>query len=193
VRKMIELGYFNTELQVRRWAEKNGDSIWLSWKAIQPTFQPRFVPVWLNDRAIEWCKAWGASGGIVWTDHRAFAARLSAETGWRWFAGGGKDANGMMIEQCSDRTIIASRQANGTGRNLQRWCRGLITAFPGNGRDAEQLLGRQHRDGQMNPVEIDVLTACRAHHADIAKVIDLSRQELEEMGRANKVLTAGWM
>jgi len=41
-------------------------------------------------------------------------------------------------------------------------------------------------------VTIDVLTACRAHHNDIAKVIDLSVQELEEMGRKNKVLTAGW-
>ncbi len=192
VRRMIALGRFNTELQVRRWAEKNGDETWLAWKAIQPTFQPRFAPVWLNDTAIDFARSWGESGGIIWTDHRAFAARLSAETGWRWFAGGGRDASGMMIEECRDQTIIASRQANGTGRNLQRWCRGLITAFPGNGRDAEQLLGRQHRDGQMNPVFIDVLTACRAHHADITKVINLSHQELEEMGRKNKVLTAGW-
>jgi len=189
---MIELGHFNTELQVRRWAAKNGDATWLAWETIQPTFIPRFVPVWLNDRAITHCKEWGRDGGIIWTDHRAFAARLSAETGWRWFAGGGKDQSGLMIEECQDQTIIASRQANGTGRNLQRWCRGLITAFPGNGRDAEQLLGRQHRDGQMCPVHIDVLTACRAHHADIAKVIDLSHQEYEEMGRMNKVLTAGW-
>jgi hypothetical protein len=192
VRKLIERGDFNTELQVRRAAERQGDSTWLSWKAIQPTFIPRFVPVWLNDRAITHTREWGRDGGIVWTDHRAFAARLSAETGWRWFAGGGKDQTGMMIEHCQDSTIIASRQANGTGRNLQRWSRGLITAFPGNGRDAEQLLGRQHRDGQMVPVHIDVLTACRAHHADISKVIDLSLQELEEMGRKNKVLTAGW-
>lgn len=192
VRKMIQAGHFNTELQVRRWAEKNDNSTWLAWKAIQPTFQPRFVPVWLHDRAIEFARAWGAHGGIVWTDHRAFASRLSAETGWRWFAGGGRDQTGMMIEECTDRTIIASRQANGTGRNLQRWCRGLITAFPGNGRDAEQLLGRQHRDGQLQPVSVDILTACRAHHADIAKVIDLSNQEYEEMGRQNKILTAGW-
>lgn len=195
VRKLIEQGLFNTELQVRRWAEKNENSVWLSWKTIQPTFQPRFVPVWLNERAITYCKEWGRVGGIIWTDHRAFAARLSAETGWRWFAGGGKDSTGMMIELCQDQTIIASRQANSTGRNLQynpHWRRGLVTAFPGNGRDAEQLLGRQHREGQMGSVHIDVLTACRAHHNDIRKVIDLSNQELEEMGRQNKILTAGW-
>ena len=68
----------------------------------------------------------------------------------------------------------------------------MITAWPGNGRDAEQLLGRQHRDGQMFPVEVDVLTSCRAHHADIVKVMQLSEQEAEEMGRKNKVLTAAW-
>lgn len=192
VRRMIEAGAFNTELQVRRWAEREQEPLWLIWKAIQPTFNPRFVPVWLNSRAIEWCKEWGRSGGIIWTDHRAFAQRLSVETGWRWFAGGGKDQTGLMIENCRDRTIIASRQANGTGRNLQHWSRGLITAFPGNGRDAEQLLGRQHRDGQTVAVDIDVLTACRAHHNDIRKVVDLSLQEQAEMGRTNKVLTAGW-
>ena len=192
VRRMIESGDFNTELQVRRWAEKAQDSIWLSWKAIQPTFQPRFIPVWLNDNAIEFARAWGRDGGTLWTDHRAFAERLSAETGWRWFAGGGRDQSGMMIEQCRDKTVIVSRQANGTGRNLQHWNRALVTALPGNGRDMEQLLGRQHREGQMNPVHIDILMGCRAHHADLAKVIDLSQQELEETGRKNKILTAGW-
>lgn len=192
VRRMIEQGQFNTELQVRRFAEKAQVAQWLKWKAIQPTFEPRFVPVWTNDAAIEWCKDWGQEGGIVWTDHRAFASRLASETGWRWFAGGGKDASGMMIEQCTDHTIIASRQANGTGRNLQRWSRGLITAVPGNNRDMEQLLGRQHRDGQLNPVQIDVITACRAHYKDIGKVIDLARQEQDEMGRMSKVLVAQW-
>ena len=199
-RRMIGGGVCNTELQARRLCEKAQDPIWLKWKAIQPTFRPNFVPVWQSDRAIEECKAWGQQGGIVWTDHRAFAARLSAETGWRWFAGGGKDSTGLMIENCSDRTVIASRQANSTGRNLHRncgprgegWHRALITAWPGNGRDAEQLLGRQHRDGQMFPVAVDVLTSCRAHHADIVKVMQLSEQEAEEMGRRNKVLTAAW-
>jgi hypothetical protein len=192
VRRMLASGEFNTELQVRRWAEREQHPIWLKWKVTQPTFEPRFVPVWLNTRALDYCKRWGREGGIVWTDHRAFAQRLAAETGWRLFGPGGVDSTGLPIELCTDRTIIASRQANGVGRNLQRWCRGLITAIPGNGRDAEQLFGRQHREGQTRPVEMQILFGCRAHANDLRKVVSLSEQEAEEMGRQNKILTATW-
>jgi hypothetical protein len=192
VRRMLAGQKFNTELQVRRWADAQQHPLWMAWKAIQPTFEPNFVPVWLNDRALSYCKGWGRDGGIVWCDHRAFAYRLAAETGWRLFGAGGVDASGMPIEACTDRTIIASRQANGTGRNLQQWNRGLITAIPGNGRDAEQLFGRQHREGQLRAVELSILFGCRAHANDLRKVMALSEEEQKEMGRSNKILTAGW-
>lgn len=192
VRREIAAGRFRTELQVRRWCEQLHDPIWLKWKALEPTFQPRFVPVWLNTRAIDFAKAWGREGGIVWCDHRAFAQRLAAETGWRLFGPGGVDDSGMPIEECRDRTIIASRQANGYGRNLQHWARALVTALPGNGRDFEQLLGRQHREGQLRAVKVDLLFSCRAHVNDLRKVVSLSEQEAEEMGRQNKILTCGW-
>lgn len=192
VRRMLASGMFNTELQVRRWAEREQNPLWMKWKAIQPTFEPHFVPVWLNTKALEHCKRWGKDGGIIWTDHRAFAGRLAAETGWRWFSSEGKDATGMPIEECRDKTIIASRFSCGTGRNLQAWHRALVTAVPGNGRDFEQLLGRQHREGQTRPVELSILFGCRAHANDLRKVVALSEQEAEEMGRKNKILTASW-
>lgn len=192
VRSSILSGRARTELQARRLAISEGAEEWLAWAAIQPTFEPRFVPVWLDDRAIEFCKEWGRDGGIIWTDHRAFADRLSSETGWAWFAGGGIDQSGRMIETCRDGTIIASRQANGTGRNLQHWHRALCTALPANGRDFEQWCGRQHREGQTRNVEIDIIFGCRAHHNDLRKVFDLSHEEADEMGRQNKVLTAVW-
>jgi hypothetical protein len=183
---------FNTELQVRRWAEKEQHPTWIKWRDIQPTFTPNFVPVWLTDSALTYCAEWGQAGGIVWTDHRAFAARLAQETGWRWFAGGGVDGSGMPIESCTDSTIIASRQANGTGRNLQRWNRALITACPGSGRDVEQLLGRQHREGQSKPVEVSIMIGCITHAEDLDKAIALSQQEEIEMGRVSKISTCTW-
>lgn len=192
VRRMLAGGQFNTELQVRRWAQSEEHPVWLTWKTIQPTFEPNFVPVWLSEFGLDFAAQWGVGGGIVWTDHRAFAAALSARTGWRWFSGGGTDVSGLAIEMCTDRTIIASRQACGTGRNLQRWSRGLITAMPGNGRDAEQLFGRQHREGQTHPVELTILLGCKAHAQDLGKVVTLSTEELDETGRVNKILTCSW-
>lgn len=201
VRSLILAGEAKTELQARRIAIRDGVEEYSKWMAIKPTFEPRFAPVWLGDRAINVCKEWGKDGGIIWTDHRAFAERLSHETGWRWFAGGGLDVqDGSMIEKCHDKTIIASRQANSTGRNLQTgcgpngegWHRGLVTAMPPNGRDAEQLFGRLHREGQRYDVEFSFLMGCRAHANDLRKVIQLSREEQEEMGRTNKILTAAW-
>jgi hypothetical protein len=192
VRREIMSGRFRTELQVRNWCDRIHEPCWVKWKALQPTFEPRFVPVWLNTRALDYAKSWGREGGIVWCDHRAFAQRLAAETGWPLFGPGGVDDAGNPIELCKARTIIASRQANGYGRNLQHWNRALITALPGNGRDFEQLLGRQHREGQLRAVKVDLLFICRAHVADLRKVVSLSEQEAEEMGRQNKILTAGW-
>lgn len=196
VRNQLKAGFFNTELQVRMAAKRGkfGElKAWLDWERLKPTFEPNFVPVWLTDSAINYCKGWGKRPGIIWTDHRAFASRLSAETGWRWFSSGGLDSSGAPIELASGReTIIASRQACGTGRNLQAWSRGLITAMPGNGRDFEQQLGRQHREGQRNPVDMTVLLACGAHRRDTLKVLNLSEDEREIMGRQNKALTAIW-
>jgi hypothetical protein len=197
VRVQIQLQRFKTELQVRKAATagKFGKlKAWEDWERLKPTFEPSFKPVWLSDNAINYCKQWGREPGIIWTDHRAFADRLSSETGWAWYAGGGLSVDGSLIEDArgSD-TIIASRQANGTGRNLQAWYRGLITAMPGNGRDFEQQLGRQHREGARRAVEIEVLEGCGEHTRDIAKVLSLSNDEREIMGRQNKALTAAWL
>lgn len=198
VRTQLQSGRYNTELQVRKAAARGTYGqlkVWLEWERLKPTFEPSFVPVWLRQDAIDYCLAWGAGGpGIIWTDHRAFADRLSQESGWDWYAGGGLTSDGRRIEDASRHsTIIASRQANGTGRNLQAWSRGLITAMPGNGRDFEQQLGRQHREGALTGVDITVLLGCGAHRRDVGKVLALSEEEQELFGRQNKALTAAWI
>jgi hypothetical protein len=39
---------------------------------------------------------------------------------------------------------------------------------------------------------MQILFGCRAHANDLRKVVSLSEQEAEEMGRQNKILTATW-
>lgn len=196
VRAMIKRGWYDTEYQVRQACIKGklDPTAWDAWYEIKDTFTPSFKPVWLSDHAIEECKEWGREPGIVWVDHRAFAARLSAETGWRWFSNAGLDKNNQVIDLASgDETVIASRFACGTGRNLQQWNRALLTACPGNGRDLEQVAGRQHREGQLKDCHLDVLIGCPVHERDLKKALALSEEECNTLMRRNKMLTATWL
>jgi hypothetical protein len=47
-----------------------------------------------------------------------------------------------------DRSVVASIQAHGVGRNLQMFSSNLVVSCPSAGADWEQLLGRTHRQGQ---------------------------------------------
>jgi hypothetical protein len=147
------------------------------WETIKPSFTPGSKALWLSDHMLNWCAAWGRQPGIIWVDHIAFGLELEKLTGFRYFQGGGKDRHGKSIEKASNReTIIASRSANSTGRNLQNaphdWHRNLVTAMPANNRDFQQMVGRTHRSGQKHPVHVDVLIGCKAHFESLAKVLD---------------------
>lgn len=201
-RMLVARGWAKTELQARRWAAKHGGpglELLEAWERVKKDFEPHYVPVWLSTVAIEKAKRWGKhSPGIVFVDHRAFAARLAAETGWGWFAEGGADARGRQIDALyplgtpATETVIASRFACGRGRNLQAWNRALFTGPASNGRDAEQNFGRIFRDGQWRPCTITLFDACAAHRQDLQKVLALSEDELATMGRTNAILTATW-
>lgn len=153
-----------------------------AWETIRSTFEPGSRPLWLSTHALDYCAAWGREPGIIWVDHIAFGVELEKRTGFRYFQGGGKDRHGKSIEKASSKeTIIASRGANSTGRNLQKpphdWHRNLVTAWPANNRDAEQMVGRTHRDGQPNPVTVEILMGCKAHFDSLRNVLDDARRQ----------------
>jgi hypothetical protein len=145
-----------------------------AWETIKPSFEPGSRALWLSDHALAYCEAWGREApGIIWVDHIAFGIELEKRTGFRYFQGGGKDRHGKPIEKAkASETIIASRGANSTGRNLQKWCRNLVTAMPANNRDFEQMVGRTHRDGQLRPVTVEILIACKEHFESLSNVLD---------------------
>lgn len=175
VRKKINSGEYYTEFQVRQAciAGEIRSQAWADWVVAEPTFTPAFKPVWLSEHALEWIREWGgARPGIVWTDHRAFAMRLAAETGWTYYGSKGLDSRKRYISKDSGRqTIIASRAANGTGRNLQAFSRMLFTLPPPNNRDFEQNVGRVHREGQKRPVVCDLFLGCKEHVQSCANVL----------------------
>lgn len=183
VRIEIRQRRYYTEAQVRAAGARKQlkpahQKAYETWEAMRPTFEPGSKCLWLSDHALELCEDWGQEPGIIWVDHIAFGNKLSERTGWRYFQSGGKDRRGARIEKASgSETIIASRFANSTGRNLQAWNRNFVSAVPSNNRDFEQMVGREHREGQLRAVSVDILLGCKAHVESVQKILlDAARQ-----------------
>ncbi len=162
------------------------------WRAVRDSFEPNTVPVWIDDSVLRYCVEWSREPGIIWTEHNAFARRLSELSGLPYYGPQGKDVRGRAIEEAApDTCIIASIASNSEGRNLQAWHRNLVTSPPASGAAWEQLLGRTHRDGQeADEVTVDVITTCDEH----VEAMEQARRDAEYIesvtGQAQKILYA---
>lgn len=153
----------DSELQVRE-AYPN-EPVLLNWKALQQTFEPNTVPVWINDSVIDWCLDWAQDNkGIVWVGHKHFGARLQSR-GLMYYGGAGLSSSGRYIEDHPPgQPFAASIRSNAEGRNLQAWSKSLVTFPPANGPQTEQLLGRTHRPGQeADETSYEWLVGCLEH------------------------------
>jgi hypothetical protein len=166
VRRQIEGGAFMTEAQAREHAERHGVRAWLAWRELKDDYVPAQRTLWLSEAALRWAEDWGRAGpGVIWTDDIAFATELARRTGWPYYAGGGFTSDGRYIEDAPrGSTVIASRRANSTGRNLQfQWNRCLFAAPVSKSRDFEQAVGRFHREGLetwATGAHADILVTC---------------------------------
>ncbi len=179
----------DTELQVA--LAYPDDPELVAWSAIRDTFIPVTRATWHDPSALEYCAKWMAKGpGIVWTSHTLFAEALSKATGRPYFGAEGTDVEGIPIEKASG-AVIASIAANGTGRNLQRWNRSLITSMPTTAPITEQLLGRTHRQGQeADAVYVDVLLGCQEHVSAVTKVREAAEAQKDLLGHSQKLLVS---
>lgn len=121
--------------------------MWCKWLSIRRSFKINNVAEWVDDFAIRDATKWLEEvGGIVWTEHTAWAERLSKVSGVRFF-GPGKKANIDILTHTGP--MIASIKAHGEGKNLQHHHNtSLVVSPPSSGKTWEQLLGREHRPGQ---------------------------------------------
>jgi len=171
------------------------------WLRIKPTFTPVPRAQWHDDSALETCQAWMEENpGIVWVEHTFFAEELSRRTGIPYFAQGALTKTGESLPQLAQairekrekvRPIICSVAACGTGQNLQPWNQNLITTGITQAADAEQLLGRTHRDGQeADEVSAEFLLGCREHWDAWQRVMSQARATEDTYGADQKVLIA---
>lgn len=188
----------DTELQVvnaidagKLTRQHEGRELLEEWRAIKPTFTPRTVIIWHDGKPLEWCAKWLEKGaGIVWCEHVMFAEALAKLTGKPYFGANGVDASGRPIESAQG-AVIASIAANSTGRNLQKWNRNLLTSVFTNAPQAEQLLGRTHRDGQeRDEVTVDLMLGCAEHYSGFERARDAARAQQDMLGHQQKLLLA---
>lgn len=187
---------YDTELQVRQ-AVKDGDlddEGYLSrWEQIKDSFTPNPRDRWHDDSAIEVCQKWAADGpGIIFTGHSFFGRALAKRLGAPYYGEEGKNEDGQPIEaEAGDRIVVASLQANGTGRNLQAFSRALVTTNLNGGDALEQLIGRLHRQGQKaDEIEFTFLVGCYEHIDGFWRAFDSTQTLAQLTGQSFKLTLA---
>lgn len=163
-----------------------------AWRAVKDSYEYRVEDVWHDDAALQACAAWmRQERGIVWAEHRFFARRLAEITGAAYYGANGVDerTGASIVDVRAGKAIIASVQANATGRNLQMFSRNLVTSCPPSAATVEQLIGRTHRDGQeADEVVVDVLLGCREHHDAFQRALEGARATADVLGHDQKLL-----
>lgn len=162
-----------------------------AWRAVRGTFKIQPRDVWHDDAAIGACAAWmEKERGIVWCEHVFFARKLAEVTGATYYGANGLSERGESITLVEPgKAIIASVQANATGRNLQMFSTNLITSCPPGAATVEQLIGRTHRDGQeADEVTVDVLLGCREHRDAFDRALHGARATADTLGHDQKLL-----
>jgi hypothetical protein len=199
-RALLEERIFYTEWQVRQHAIETNARPWTDRAAISPIYDPKQhqKTLWLSDCALNFAANWGEQpgGGVIFSDDIAFSVELARRTGWTYYAGGGLSRNGQYIEDAQKGApIIASRKANGTGRNLQfRWNRMLFEQIPAQCAEAEQNVARVHREGLetwATSCDVDVMIGCREDVAAVAKIFAGAYRTSESI-YAVKALQPSW-
>ncbi len=161
---------------------------WHDWASVKDRPVPPTVAVWLDnfivDAAICWARKQDAPA-IIWYEHKALGERIAEQSGFPHF-GAGTDA-----DESTAGVIVCSVRSQGTGKNLQHFCRNLMTTLPVSGQTVEQAVGRTHRPGQMaDDVTVDWFAHTYELEKAIASVIDDAHYIESTTGTRQKVLLA---
>jgi hypothetical protein len=172
------------------------EPVLLHWQAMEPTFPINVVARPLTASVLAYAAAWMKVNGpgLVWVQYDYVGKALSAMTGVPFFGSKGKDPTGLYIEKYpSSKSAILSVKANGRGRNLQSWSRCLVLGPPSSPKDWEQAIcGRPHRQGQDQPVWIDVVVSCAENIRAVEQARDNSDWQDETVGTVPKLLIANF-
>ena len=129
-----------------KWLEES----WPAWAAVKELVQPDPRVRWIDDYLARDAAKWATENkGIVWCQSRALGLKIAEIAGLPYHAGG-PDAEAKILAEKGNRSVIASIDAHGTGRDgLQyKFNKQLVAEPPSSADRWEQLLGRLCREGQ---------------------------------------------
>lgn len=137
-----------------------GEDAFLPWLKVKDRKPPPSVATWVDDFMVKDAVAWGKEApGIIWYSHTAVGDAIAKMGGFPMYgaASGALKGAKSILDETGKRTVVVSQHAHAEGKNLQMFCRNLLTVFPSSGKIAEQLVGRTHRPGQLeDEVTVDM-------------------------------------
>jgi len=150
--------------------------------------------------AVQWAQQF--KRGIIWFKHQAVGEWLRealTEAGLDpvWCPAG-KDE---LIESVGDplqggkgdRIVIASIRAHGVAKNLQAFRHQLFVQWPREADEAEQALGRTHRNGQKaDELEVHLLNTLEWDHTNLAACLNDAVYVQQTTDSRQKVLYCDW-
>lgn len=168
-----------------------------AWRAIEPTFKPRTVPVWLDTYLVEALAADAKRSAPTWywTEHTAFAHALRDASGMPYYGQQATDARTgrSILDHPRGSSGILSYDACREGLDLQYVSRNVFCFSPTDGARIEQALGRTHRSGQeADEIEVQIVVACEEHQKALDTLVRDAEYIQETTGQQQKVLLADW-
>lgn len=121
-----------------------------AWKAVEPSFTPKNVAVWLDYGVVDWCIAWAKEHkSPVFTTWVEFGRAFAERSGMPYFGAGTVQQVEALRETVG---CCLSAHAFHKGVNVQHlWSQALVSDLGvpiTTGKEWEQLLGRLQRRGQ---------------------------------------------
>lgn len=171
------------------------EGLWMAWKAMNPTFRPNPVPVWVDDTTLDYCAEWLEANptGLCWAEFKALGFELSKRTGIPYYRAKGMDARGNCLsDHPRGKPAIASVKGCSYGLNLQRiFDRNLYASPMSTNKMWEQSLGRTHRDGQLSPtVTAEVLMMVSEAYSSMVYAIRKAEMVQATMKQGQKLVYA---
>lgn len=168
------------------------DGSYMTWRGVRDTFRPEIEHVWITydviDRLISDARE---ARSIVWVEAIAVGLTMH-ERGLTYYGAEGKSPDKRSILDATiTEPFAASIQSAGEGQNLQPWSDAIVTAPMPDAARWEQMLGRQHRDGQeADEVTVRVCMLGEAHSISWERAVQHARYLESITGQPQKLLQA---